>query len=89
MIDYVDQASLGKAYAHINMISLVAQLLSTSGAIQATKIEKVKAIFYASGGLTFVSTIFLFFGLKEAHKVENVRMDSFSATQLTLSGTYQ
>ena len=33
IIDYVDDTSLGKAYAHINMISLLAQLLSTSGAI--------------------------------------------------------
>ena len=67
VLDYVQQESLGMASAQINMISLFAQLLSTSGAIFISERIPIRSIFYASGTVTLLSTCILLFGLKEVH----------------------
>ena len=67
VLDYVAQESLGLASAHINMISLFAQLLSTSGAILVSETIPIRIVFYIAGGITLLSTVFLFCGIKEVH----------------------
>ena len=55
------------------MISLFAQLLSTSGAILIDEKLPIRTLFYSAGTLTIFATVILFFGLKEVHQVKEIR----------------
>ena len=73
VLDYVHQDSLGLAAAWINMISLFAQLLSTSGALVIDETLPIKFLFIFAGAITLGSTVILLFGLKEVHYQRKVR----------------
>ena len=67
-VDYVAKDSLGLfSTSYCLLVSQCALMLSTSGAIQVQKVLPVSYVYFAIGLLSFATSIFFIFGLKDVH----------------------
>lgn len=66
-VDYVEKGSLGLTTGYYSIINQAANIISTTGAIQAQKSLPVAYVYYTIGSFCFAVAVFLGFGLKDVH----------------------
>ena len=67
-IDYFKPESLGRAYSVMEFVAICGTILATSVALQISKDYGAAPVYFGFGGLVYLVSLFLCFGLKDVQQ---------------------